>query len=34
MDIVWLAALATFWAAMVAMVAGLIRLEAPRRGRS
>lgn len=34
MDIVWLAALAAFWAAMVAMVAGLIRLETPRRARS
>ena len=34
MDIVWLAALAAFWAAMVAMVIGLIRLETPRGARS
>jgi hypothetical protein len=33
MDIVWLAALAVFWIAMVAMVAGLVRLESPRRAR-
>lgn len=34
MDIVWLAALAVFWIAMVAMVAGLARLETPRGARS
>ena len=33
MDIVWLASLAALWIAMVAMVAGLTRLETPRRAR-
>lgn len=34
MDIVWLASLAALWIAMVAMAAGLTRLEKPGRARS
>ena len=34
MDIVWIAALALFWVALVVGVEGLVRLMTPKGGRS
>ena len=34
MDIVWIAALAVFWVALIAGIDGLLRLVRPKGGRS